>query len=174
MNLETAHRPDHEQEQEHETEGIATFETYAEASAAVDELAEREFPVERTTIVAKDLRLVEDVQGRRTPAALGRAGALWGAVVGVVVGIVLGLFGDGSWLGPGALGALLGAVAGGTLAYGGGSLQRRRFASVRRMRAECYELTVQSRWAEEARSLVTTWRLSRTPERLRAVETQAE
>jgi len=51
MNLVTALRPEHD---EQETEGIATFETYAEASAAVDELAEREFPVERTTIVARN------------------------------------------------------------------------------------------------------------------------
>jgi hypothetical protein len=140
----------------------------------VDELAEREFPVERTTIVAKNLRLVEDVQGRRTPAGLGRYGALAGATVGAVVGLLLGLLGDGSWAAPAAIGALLGAAAGGALAYGAGSLQGRQFASVRRVRAGCYELVVQSRWAAEARSLVTTWRSSRTPERLRAEESPAE
>jgi len=171
MNLDTATRPESTHQ---EAEGIATFETYAEASAAVDELAEREFPVERTTIVAKDVRVVEDVKGRRTPKALARNGVVSGAVVGLVVGLLLGIVGDGSWLGPVVLGAVLGAAAGGLLGYGSGMLQRRQFASVQRVRAGCYELVVQSRWADEARSLVTTWRLSRKPERLRVGESTVE
>jgi len=88
-------------------------------------------------------------------------------MAGAIAGLLLGLLGGDSWLVPAAIGALLGAAAGGVLAYGAGSLQRRQFASVRTVRAGCYELVVQSRWAEEARSLVTTWRSSRTPERHR-------
>lgn len=44
---------------------VASFSTYAEAERAVDHLSDQQFPVERVSIVARDLKLVEQVTGRR-------------------------------------------------------------------------------------------------------------
>ena len=44
---------------------IASYDSYAEAQKAVDSLSDEGFPVERVSIVAEDLRFVEQVTGRR-------------------------------------------------------------------------------------------------------------
>ena len=48
----------------------ASYATYPEAVRAVDYLADREFPVERLTVVARDLRYVEHVTGSSTTGRL--------------------------------------------------------------------------------------------------------
>ncbi len=40
---------------------IASYDSYAEAQRAVDYLSDNSFPVERLSIVAEDLRFVEQV-----------------------------------------------------------------------------------------------------------------
>src|SRR3954452_1212676 len=67
---------------------IASFDDYADAEFAVDYLSDRGFPVERTAIIGRDLKLVEQVTGRLDN---GRA-ALRGAVTGALVGWIFGLF----------------------------------------------------------------------------------
>jgi hypothetical protein len=44
---------------------IASYDTYAEAEAAVDHLADQQFPVERIAIVGRDVSLIEQVTGGR-------------------------------------------------------------------------------------------------------------
>ena len=51
---------------------VGRYSRHEDAQAAVDLLAEREFPVQHLSIVGTDLRLVERVTGRRT----------WGTVLG--------------------------------------------------------------------------------------------
>jgi len=43
---------------------IASFSKYSEAEAAVDKLSDAGFPVERSQIVGRDLKFVEQVTGR--------------------------------------------------------------------------------------------------------------
>jgi hypothetical protein len=75
--------------------GIASFETYLEAQRAVDQLSDRAFPVERTTIVGTDLRMVERITGRLTYPRVALAGAMSGAWFGLFVGLLFGLISEG-------------------------------------------------------------------------------
>src|SRR3954470_17818084 len=71
---------------------VASFGSYAEAQKAVDYLSDEGFPVERVSIVAEDLRFVEQVTGRRGYGQALLQGAGSGAVVGAFFGFLLGLF----------------------------------------------------------------------------------
>lgn len=53
---------------------VGSFTTYQEAQEAVDTLSDKEFPVEKLTIVGVDLMQVESITGRLT----------WGKVLGEV------------------------------------------------------------------------------------------
>lgn len=135
---------------------IASFSSYPEAEAAVDALADEQFPVERLAIVAEGLSFVEDVTGRRRYPQAMLEGLLTGAILGALVGFFLGLF---DWVEPlvtglalalyGAIfgavgGALLGAVAHWT------SQGRRNFSSVTGMQAERYVIVSDAELADEA------------------------
>jgi len=139
---------------------IAVFGRYPEAEQAVDTLADRHFPVDRVSIVARDLEMVEQVTGRVTTARAASSSAATGALLGVVLGLVFGVF---NWVDPvvsglalGLWGLLAGAIAGailgavGHLATGG----RRDFASVHGLRAGAYEVTVDAELAEDAQRVL--------------------
>jgi hypothetical protein len=139
---------------------VASFESYAEAERAVDFLADRRFPVERVSIVGRDLEYVEQITGRMTYARAALNGALTGALIGVLVGWLFGLFDwsdpvvsalwlalDGLWFG-----ALVGALMGLILhALSGG---RRDFSAIGAMRANRYEVLVEEAVASEAERLL--------------------
>src|SRR3954452_11520784 len=140
---------------------VAVYNSYGEAERAVDYLSDHDFPVERTSIVGRDLRWVEQVTGRMTHGSAALQGALTGAVVGLLVGWLFGLFDwfnpvvaaawlalDGLWFG-----ALVGGLAG-LLAHtmtGG----RRDFAAFGSMTADKYEVQVDEDLVEEAAGLLT-------------------
>jgi hypothetical protein len=63
---------------------VATFTDYASAERAVDYLSDHGFPVDRTAIVARDLKLVEQVTGRMGYLEAALRGLLSGAVTGVL------------------------------------------------------------------------------------------
>src|ERR687884_1560741 len=71
---------------------IASYDSYPEAQRAVDYLSDERFPVERVSIVAEDLRFVEQVTGRRGYGQALLEGAGSGAVVGALFSFFLGLF----------------------------------------------------------------------------------
>jgi hypothetical protein len=71
---------------------VASFDSYPEAQRAVDYLSDERFPVERVAIVAEDLRLVEQVTGRRGYGQAALQGAGSGALIGLIFGFFLGLF----------------------------------------------------------------------------------
>jgi hypothetical protein len=139
---------------------IASFDRYAEAERAVDFLADRRFPVERVSIVGRDLEYVEQITGRMTYGRAALNGALTGALIGALVGWLFGLFAwfdpivsafwlalDGLWFG-----ALLGALMGLLLhALSGG---RRDFSAVGGMRANRYDVLVDEAVADEAEHLL--------------------
>src|SRR3954468_24887344 len=76
---------------------IAVYDTYSDAERAVDHLSDNGFPVERTAIVARGLRWVEEVTGRMTYGRAALNGALSGALAGLVIGWLFGVF---DWFNP--------------------------------------------------------------------------
>jgi hypothetical protein len=138
---------------------IASYSDYAAAQRAVDYLSDQKFPVERTSIVGSDLRLVEAVTGRLTVARAALAGAATGAWLGLLLGLLLGLFTDNPWGWLGTVltsivifvfwGAVFGAVA---HAFTGG---RRDFASRSAIVAGRYDIIVSPEYADRARELLS-------------------
>jgi len=141
---------------------VATYTNYGEAQRAVDYLSDQRFPVERVAIVAEGLRFEEQVTGR---LGWGRAllnGALGGASTGVFIGFIFGLF---SLITPlvSALtlafyGLIFGAIVGALFgllfyAFSGG---QRDFTSVGSIRAQRYDIVVDSEVANEAERLLPT------------------
>ena len=67
---------------------VATFPTYDEAVAYVDNLIETEFPPTAIAIVGTDLRSVERVRTRVNYSTVALRGALTGAWLGFIIGFV--------------------------------------------------------------------------------------
>jgi hypothetical protein len=137
---------------------LASYPQYADAQAAVDRLSDARFPVERTSIVGRDLRLVETVTGRLDWGRAALSGLAGGAWFGLLVGLFIGIFTDDarSWITLVLWGLLFGAIAGalfGLVAYAatGG---RRDFVSVKSLVAERYDVIVDPAKVDEARRLL--------------------
>lgn len=139
---------------------VASFATYAEAERSVDHLSDQKFPVERVSIVARDLKLVEQVTGRRGYLEAALQGLASGALIGVLIGWLFGIFDwfepitsafwlaiDGLWFG-----ALVGALFG--LLLHALSRGRRDFDSVAGLSADRYEILVDDEVANEAARLL--------------------
>jgi hypothetical protein len=135
---------------------IATFDDYASAERAVDRLSDAGFPVERSAIVARDLKYVEQVTGRLTTGRAALNGALGGALTGLVIGWIFGLF---NWWNPviasgwlALWGLVFGAVIGALMGLIGHLLLRGRrdFSSVGSMRADHYDVLVDESVADNA------------------------
>jgi hypothetical protein len=135
---------------------VASYDTYREAERAVDYLSDRGFPVERVAIVARDLRLVEQVTGRVGYTEATLRGAASGALTGALIGWLFGLFdwSDallaagwlafwGLWIGVG-IGSLIGFLLH-ALTRG-----RRDFGSVSALEAEHYDVLADDQVAAEA------------------------
>ena len=140
---------------------VGSYGSYAEAQRAVDYLSDEQFPVERITIVAEGLRLVEQVTGRVGYGRAALQGAGSGAFIGLFFGFILGLF---SLIDPLVsalalafwglvLGAILGAIIG--LISHAASGGRRDFSSVGSMEAERYDVLADEEVAEEAQRLLS-------------------
>jgi hypothetical protein len=143
---------------------VATYQDYASAQRAVDYLSDNGFPVERSSIIGTDLRLVETVLGRLTTTRAALAGVATGAWFGLFIGLLFGLFSDSSWLGVLLAGVLIGAAWGaafGAIAHAatGG---RRDFRSRSALQANQYAVTVESDFADQARQLLVrlNWQTS--------------
>jgi len=137
---------------------IGTYSSYAEAQRAVDFLSDRRFPVERVTIVGRDLEFVEQVTGRLTVARAALQGAVQGSLLGLFFALLIGLF----FTVTGALvalllygfvvGAIFGAVLGAVAQAATGG--RRDFSAVGAMRANHYDVLADHDVAEEALRLL--------------------
>jgi hypothetical protein len=146
------------------TVSVATYPDYALAQQAVDYLSDNQFPVEKTSIVGTDLRLVENVLGRMTTVRAALAGAASGAWFGLFIGLFLGIFSDSNWFGLIFVGLLIGAAWGaifGAIAQAmtGG---RRDFTSRSSLQAGQYAVVVEADVADGARQLLTrlNWQTS--------------
>lgn len=91
---------------------VASYRTYAEAQAAVDQLSDAEYDVSVLTIVGTDLRLVERITGRLTLGKVIANGALSGMWMGLFFSVLLTLWSPGSSLFVIAAGVGMGALFG--------------------------------------------------------------
>ncbi|RRD51401.1 general stress protein [Arachnia propionica] len=137
---------------------VAEYETYDEAQAAVDFLADSHFEVENLMIVGTNLRSVERVVGRRTWSRVLTQGVFSGIGTGLLVAVMFHLFLDSQthFLGILAAGLALGITFGvlsSGLSYGlsGG---RRDFESMRQVVATGYEVLCEHKVAARARELL--------------------
>jgi hypothetical protein len=139
---------------------VASYDSYPEAQRAVDYLSDERFPVERVAIVAEDLRLVEQVTGRRGYGKAALQGAGSGALIGLIFGFFLGLFNvvdplvSAFFLGIVWLiyGAIIGLIVGliGHAVSGG----QRDFSSIGGIQAGRYNVMADEEVAAEASQLL--------------------
>ena len=136
---------------------IASYRAHRDAERAVDWLSDEGFPVQRTAIVASDLRVVEQVTGRVTVARAAGQGAMQGAVIGFFIALLFGIF----FVGPGFFGLLvysmvLAAIFGAVLGAVGHALQggARDFGTISAMQAEHYDVMVDEPVADQAAAIL--------------------
>jgi len=143
---------------------IASYNSYAEAQRAVDYLSDERFPVERVSIVAEDLRFVEQVTGRMGYGQAALQGAGSGAAIGVLFGFFLGLFNLFDPVVSALIlalyglifGAIFGALIG--LLFHALAQGQRDFSSVGGMEAGRYNVMADEEVAEEATRLLANLR----------------
>jgi hypothetical protein len=138
---------------------LASYGDYASAQQAVDFLSDEKFPVEHTTIIGTDLRLVEQVIGRMTFGKAAGAGAGSGAWFGLFFGLLLGIFTDnsfGAWIGVLLTAVAIGAIWGAVFGLVAHSLTggKRDFASRSSLVAGRYDVLVGGAHESEARTLL--------------------
>jgi hypothetical protein len=139
---------------------VASFDDYAAAERAVDQLADEGFPVAHLRVVGEGLRFVEDVTGRRDPDRVAYEGAVSGAIIAGFLGLLFGLL---NWLEPlisalllGVYGVVFGAALGAILGLIAHATARgaRDFSSVRSISAERYDVLAEADVADEARARI--------------------
>jgi hypothetical protein len=138
---------------------LASYGDYLSAQRAVDYLSDQKFPVEHTTIIGTDLRLVEQVIGRMTFGKAAAAGAGSGAWFGLFFGLLLGIFTDnsfGSWIAVILTAIVIGAIWGAIFGLVAHSLTggQRDFASRSSLAAGRYDLLVSSPHLSEAQRVL--------------------
>ena len=132
---------------------LGTYETYAEAQAAVDHLAKADFAVADVSIIGNDLKTVERVTRKLSWNRAALEGALSGAWFGLFVGLLLTFFSPTiNW--TFFLAALIiGAIAGMffRLVSYGISRRNRDFDSQTQVLASNYQVIVAGGHLEKAR-----------------------
>ena len=137
-------------------QSIAVYDTYKAAQAAVDFLADKEFPVNQLVIVGTDLKTIERVIGRRTWGSVMGQGAMSGVFMGLLVGLMLGIFVPGQWLTMLLAGLTFGVAFGminSAITYGL-SRGQRDFSSVRQTVASKYEVLGEHKVVQQAREIL--------------------
>ncbi|MGJ9411089.1 general stress protein [Aeromicrobium sp. CF4.19] len=138
-------------------QSLGVFDDYAAAQAAVDHLADEEFPVKNVLIVGTDLKQVERVTGRLTTGRVALMGAASGAWLGLFIGLLIGLFAEqGSWVSTVLTGLGLGVVFGVVWSLLGYAATRgqRDFSSVSSVVATKYEVLVEHKLLARGQELL--------------------
>jgi hypothetical protein len=133
---------------------VTSYDDYADAQRAVDQLSDAGFPVEHLDLIGSDLRLVERVTGRLTKGRAAAAGAASGAWFGLLMGLLLGIFTTGSWFGLLLAGLAIGAIWGAAFGFLGHAATRgaRDFSSARMLVAGRYDLVARDGYVENAKT----------------------
>lgn len=131
---------------------VGSYPTYAQAQAAVDHLADEEFPVHEVTIVGVDLMQVERVTGRLTWPKVLLGGLATGAWLGLFVGLLLGIFTQPMWgvVLTGLIGGSVFGVVSASLSYAA-TRGKRDFASTSQLVAARYDILCEPPNAERVR-----------------------
>lgn len=136
-------------------EEIATFEKYEAAQAAVDALADAEFPVRKVSIIGTDLRMVERVTGRMNFGRAALSGALSGMWFGLMIGLLWVIVGAADFS-PVVLGVTLGGVFGALFGLAAHALSggKRDFTSISQVVATRYGLRCETDVAFRCRQIL--------------------
>ena len=140
-------------------ETVASFETYAEAQAAIDTLSKADFPVKELAIVGTDLTSVERITGRLSWGRAAGAGALSGAWFGTFLGLLFFIFAPtGASLGILGSAILIGAGFGMIFSVVSYAANRRRrdFTSVAQVLATRYLIVAEPAHVVRARQVLGT------------------
>ncbi|GAA3510752.1 magnesium transporter [Dietzia aurantiaca] len=131
---------------------VASYPTYEQAQAAVDHLADEEFPVHEVTIVGVDLMQVERVTGRLTWPKVLLGGLATGAWLGLFVGLLLGIFTQPMWgvVLTGLVGGSVFGIVSASLSYAA-TRGKRDFASTQQLVAGRYDVLCEPANAERVR-----------------------
>ncbi|MET3860309.1 putative membrane protein [Dietzia sp. 2505] len=131
---------------------VGSYPTYAQAQAAVDHLADEEFPVHEVTIVGVDLMQVERVTGRLTWPKILLGGLATGAWLGLFVGLLVGIFTQPMWgvVLTGLIGGSVFGVVSASLSYAA-TRGKRDFASTSQLVAGRYDILCEPANAEKVR-----------------------
>jgi hypothetical protein len=138
---------------------IASYPTYKQAQRGVDHLSDSGFPVEHSAIVGRDLRLVEQIEGRLTKTRATLMGAASGAWFGLFVGTLVTLFVIGpEWIAVTLTAVVIGAVSGAIFGFAAqwATHGQRDFASTSGVVAGQYDITVADAHAERASQLLSS------------------
>ncbi|AVZ39717.1 MULTISPECIES: general stress protein [unclassified Dietzia] len=131
---------------------VGSYPTYAQAQAAVDHLADEDFPVHEVTIVGVDLMQVERVTGRLTWPKVLLGGLATGAWLGLFVGLLVGIFTQPMWgvVLTGLVGGSVFGVVSASLSYAA-TRGKRDFASTSQLVAGRYDILCEPANAEKVR-----------------------
>lgn len=134
---------------------VASFDSYAQAQAAVDHLSDRQFPVQALTIVGVDLMQVEKVTGRLTWGRVLGGGALSGLWLGLFVGLLFAIFTVNPWSALFSA-ILIGVVFGLIFAAVGYAMTqgKRDFSSATTIVAGRYDVLCEPSQAPQARDML--------------------
>jgi hypothetical protein len=147
-------------------EVLGSYNTHAEAQAAVNALAKAEFPVKQVSIVGSDLKSVERVTGKLSYGRVALAGAASGAWLGIFFGILFFLFSPTGSSVPFVFAALImGAGFGMLFGIASYAINRRRhdFTSTMQVIASDYQIIVDAELINRARNLLSGLRETEPP-----------
>ncbi|MGQ0574592.1 MAG: general stress protein [Pseudonocardia sp.] len=141
---------------------VGAFRSYRDAAAAVDPLVAADFPVERVRIVGCDLRMVEQVLGRRSRLRAVLTGAGSGAWLGLLIGLLFAIVAETTTGAFAMLGwtLLLGAAFGAAFGLAADSMAGagRDFVARDALVAGRFEVFVDEAVADRARTALGTAR----------------
>lgn len=140
---------------------VGSFDSYLEAQAAVDGLSDREFPVDKLTIVGVDLMEVERVTGRLTWGRVLGGGAASGAWIGLFFGLLFGILVPGRFLAALIPAVIIGAIFGLIFAAVPYAMSqgRRDFTSMTQIVAGRYDVLCEPSLARQARDAIAAMSL---------------
>lgn len=140
---------------------VGSFDSYLEAQAAVDGLSDREFPVDKLTIVGVDLMEVERVTGRLTWGRVLGGGAASGAWMGLFFGLLFGILFPGRFWAAFVPAVVIGAIFGLIFAAVPYAMSqgKRDFTSMTQIVAGRYDVLCEPSLAPQARDAIASMSL---------------
>ncbi len=137
-------------------QSLAIYEKYVDAQRTVDFLSDSEFPVQNCMIVGTDLKQIERITGRLTTGKVAVGGLMSGLWMGLFIGLLFSIFTKGESLQIILTTMLMGAAFGLIFGLVGYAMTRGRrdFSSIQQVVATKYEVLVEHKHAEQARTLL--------------------